>query len=390
MKKKIATIITLLLLTPFLLVTVASAANNETKPRVVVLAKDEVVNKDYFAAGDSVTLSGTVNGDAYLAGSNVIVEGTVNGDLIAAGGMVDIRGNILNNVRVAGGQIVVSAKIDKNLTVAGGSVNITDSAKIGGSLVAGAGTLSVFAPIGKSVNIGTGQATFGNTIGGDITAGAGQITLTPNAKVSGDLTYWSQSPAQIQPGAQILGKTTHNLPPAKVVERARPARILGIFTGVSLAFKIVGLLSALIIGLLLLKFFPIYTQRTVDVIAQKPWASLGIGFLTAVLTPIVLVILLITVIGIPIAMILLVTFLVVAYFAKIFVSLVFGQKFLQLFGQKIGSGWSLLSGLVIYGLITVVPILGWIVTILVVLFGLGAILLEEKDFYSQLKSKNLI
>lgn len=390
MKSKVVVIIVSLLVLPLIFTTIAFAANNQKKPKVVVLPKDEIVNKDYFAGGDSVTLSGTVNGDAYLAGGNVVVEGTVNGDLIAAGGMLDIRGKVTNDVRVAGGQIVVSAKIDKNLTVAGGSVNITDSAKIGGSVVSGAGNLSVFAPIGKGITVGAGQVTVGNTIGGDIFGGVGQITLTPSAKVTGDLTYWSQSPAQVQPGAQILGKTTHNLPPAKAVEQVKPAKILGIFTGVSLAFKIISLLSTLIIGLLMLKFFPAYTQRTVDVVAQKPWASLGIGFLTAVLTPILFVILLITVVGIPIAMILLATFLILAYFTRIFVSILVGQKIFEILGQKAGSGWSFLLGLVIYGLITILPIIGGIVTLLIVLFGLGAVLLEEKDFYSQLRSKNLI
>ncbi|OGD86591.1 hypothetical protein A2Z23_02160, partial [Candidatus Curtissbacteria bacterium RBG_16_39_7] len=376
--KKIVIIFTLFLTLPFILATLAFAANNERQQKVVVLPKDEIVNKDYFAAGDSVTLSGTVNGDAYLAGGNVVVEGTVNGDLIAAGGMLDIRGKVTNDVRVAGGQVVVSAKIDRNLTVAGGSVNITDSAKIAGSVVSGAGNLSIFAPIGKGITIGAGQVTVGNTVVGDIFGGVGQIILTPSAKVSGDLTYWSQSSAQIQPGAQVLGKSTHNLPPAKAIEGVKPTKILGVVTGVSLVFKIISLLSSFIIGLLLLKFFPTYTQRTVNIVAQKPWASLGIGFLTVVLTPIVFVILLITIIGIPIAMILLATFLIVVYFTRIFVSLLIGQKISAILGRKVGSGWSLILGLIIYGIITIPPVIGGIVTLLVVLFGLGAILLEEK------------
>ena len=54
MKKKVAIIVASLLVLPLIFTTIAFAANKETKPRVVVLAKNEVVNKDYFAAGDSV------------------------------------------------------------------------------------------------------------------------------------------------------------------------------------------------------------------------------------------------------------------------------------------------------------------------------------------------
>jgi len=388
--KKIVIFFASLLILPLFFVSVVSAQNNDKKPKNVVLAKDEVVNKDYFAAGDSVTLSGTVNGDAYLAGGNVIVEGTINGDLLVAGGMVEIRGKITDNVRAVGGQIVISAQVGKNLTVAGGTVNLTDSAKIGGSLVAGTGTLSVFSPVGKDLNIGVGQVTLGNTIGGGVRAGVGQLTLTPNAKVSGDLIYWSDAQAQIQSGAQVLGQTTHNLPPAKALKEAKPARILGIFTGASLALKIASFLWALIIGLLLLKFFPVYSRRTIEVMIKKPWASLGMGLLILILTPIIFLILLITVLGIPIAFVLLVTFLIIAYLAKIFVSIFIGQKVLRYFGSKTGSNWALLLGLVVYGIVTLIPILGPVVSLLVVIFGLGAVFLEEKDFYHQLRSKNLV
>ena len=387
--KKIFIVFISLLILPLFLTGVVFAKNSERQPKIVVLGKDEVVNKDYFAAGDSVTLSGIVNGDAYLAGGNVIVEGTINGDLLVAGGIVEIRGKVSNDVRAAGGQIVISAQIGKNLTVAGGTVNLTDSAKIGGSIAAGTGRLSVFSPIGKGANIGGGQVTLGNTIGGDVRVGVGQLTLTPNSKISGDLTYWSETGAQIQTGAQILGQTIHNLPPAKASE-VKPARILGIFTGPSLAMKIIGFLWAVVIGLLLLKFFPVYTQRTIGVITKKPWASLGMGLLVMILTPIIFLILLITVLGIPIAFVLLVTFLVIAYLAKIFVSILVGQKILRKFGSKAGSNWALLLGLVVYGIVTLIPILGSIVSLLVVLFGLGAVSLEEKDFYYQLRSKNLI
>jgi len=387
--KKVFIFFASLLILPLLLVSVVYAQSNNRQPKIVVLGKDEVVNKDYFAAGDSVTLSGTVNGDAYLAGGNVIVEGTINGDLLVAGGMVEIRGKVSDDVRAAGGQIVVSAQIGKNLTVAGGTVDLTDSAKIGGSLAAGSGTLSVFSPVGKDLNIGGGQATLGNTVGGGVRAGVGQLTLTPNAKVSGDLTYWSNAQAQIQSGAQVLGQTTHNLPPAKA-PKAEPTRILGIFTGPSLAMKILSFLWAAVIGLLFLKFFPVYTRRTVEVMIKKPWVSLGMGFLVLILTPIIFLILLITVLGIPIAFIFLVTVLIIAYLAKIFVSILIGQKILEKFGSKAGSNWALLLGLVVFGIVTLIPILGPIVTLLVVFFGLGAVFLEEKDFHHLLRSKNLI
>ena len=53
--------------------------------KVVVVEKDEMIDDDYFAYGETVTISGTINGDAYLAGGSVLVDGVVNGDLFVAG-----------------------------------------------------------------------------------------------------------------------------------------------------------------------------------------------------------------------------------------------------------------------------------------------------------------
>lgn len=390
MLKKLAVIFLLFFTLPLIVTSSVFAAKDKSEQKVVVLLKNEVVNKDYFAAGQTVTLSGTVNGDAYLAGGNVIVEGVVNGDLLAAGGVVTVRGKVKNDARLAGGQIVVSSEIGGSLTTAGGTVNLTDSAKIGGSLAAGAGTLSVFAPVGKGANIGAGQVTLGSKFGSDVTMAIGQLTLTPNTQIAGDLTYWSEQAAQIQEGAQVSGKTIHNLPPQKVVEEAQPTQFLGFIAGLSLIVKIISLISIFIVGLVLLKFFPVYTQRTVNVVLKKPGASFFVGLLTLILTPIIFVILLVTVVGIPLALIFLVSILFITWLAKIFVSLALGEKILGSVGQKGRRGWALVLGLIILGILTSIPFVGWIIWLLVVFFGLGAVVLEEKGFYSQLRSKNLI
>jgi hypothetical protein len=379
--RKITFIYIPLFILSFFMLHSAFANRESDKRREIVLPKNEILDKDYFAAGDSVILSGTVNGDVYLAGGGVVVEGLVNGDLFVAGGTVTIRGRVTHDARIGGGQIIVSGEIDGSLSVGGGSVSLTDSAKIGGSLLAGAGSLFVFAPVGKSATIGAGQVTLGNTIGGDIVAGISQITLTPNAKVVGNLVYWSKSNAQIQPGAQVLGKITHNLPHAEF----KPAKI-----GILLPFAIANIISSLIIGLLMLKFLPVYTQRTANAIIEQPWASLGVGFLTLVLFPAIFIILLVMVVGIPLAVILLFTFLIIAYMTKIFVSLVIGQKIFKFIGKQTKSGWELLAGLIVYGVITLIPIIGWIAVVLVFLFGLGAVILEKKDFYRQLRCENRV
>lgn len=381
MKRAFALLVLILVL--FILPITTWAQNNNGR-KDIVLPKNEVVNKDYFAAGNSVLLDGTVNGDAYLAAGNIVVNGTVNGDLLTAGGNIDIRGNVTGNVRAAGGNINISGIVNRHVTAAGGSINLTSSADIKGSLASAGGNLAIFSPIGKEANLAGGQATLGNKIGGDVNAFVGQLSLLSSASVNGNLTYQSQNTASISPEATVSGKVTQTLPPKKQEKEKQTA--IALFSFIS----IIDLLLSFIIGIALIKFFSAYFDNTTSVVAQKPWLSLGIGFLTAIVFPFALLLLLVTIIGIPIAVFLIFILAVFFYTAKIFVSFVIGQLILKQFNKDFHKIWSLLVGIIIYGIFTAIPILGWLISMTVGLIGAGAILISDKYFYQDLRRKKLI
>lgn len=370
----------------FLLLVTSSMAQETQRGQNIVLPPDQIVSADYFAAGNSVSLLGTVNGDAYLSGGNVFVDGVVNGDLLVAGGNINIRGRVLGNVRVAGGQVNIAGNIGRNLSMVGGSLRLESGSIIGGSLAAAGGSLDVFGPIGRGATFAVGQATLGSGVGGDVTSVVGKLILAPSARVAGSLNYTSSTPAEVQPGASVVGQIVQHQPPAR--PRADEAR--GVLTAAGLVATLLSLLSALILGLLLLRFFPGLTREKVGTLITRPWMSLLIGLIALIATPIIIFLLLITVIGIPLALITLAFYLITLYLAGIFTSLAIGTKLFELFGQKRTGGWALLLGLIVYGILTLIPIIGGIVTFIAVLVGLGAILLTWKDFYMRYSSKKLI
>jgi uncharacterized membrane protein len=50
-------------------------------------------------------------------------------------------------------------------------------------------------------------------------------------------------------------------------------------------------------------------------------------------------------------------------------------------GKQVRPVWALVIGLVVYSIATLVPFIGWWVTWLVILFGLGASLLADRTLY---------
>jgi F0F1-type ATP synthase assembly protein I len=352
------------------------------------LRADEVIGSDYFSAGDTVTLAGTVDGDAYLAGGNVDVTGTVNGDVLAAGGNVNISGKVNGNVRVAGGNLNISGTVGKNLTTAGGTIIVTDQAKINGSGVIVGGNVSLLAPITKGLTIGGGQVNIANQVGGDINAGVGKLTLSPLAKVNGNLIYWSEDVADISSQASVSGQITQNIPPKNSHQDKETGQKSS--AGGAIVFKIFSFITALVMGLLLLWLVPSFVERTTLTIYKSPLLSFGIGFLAVALTPFIVLLLLITLVGIPFIFVWLFVLVFSLWMAKVFISVAVGLWIVRVFRQKTSIYLAFSSGLVIYYLLSMIPVIGWIVGFISGMIGLGALMITKRNYYQDLRQKKII
>ncbi len=367
--------------------TTTSSAKNIASGEVVRLEQNEVVDKDYFAWGEKVEVLGTVNGDVYIAGGNLVIDGVINGDLLAAGGDVDIKGQVTGNVRVVGGDINVSGEIGRNITVVGGSINLEQSGRVGGSLVAAGGEVDIQAPVEKEATFAAGDVILGGSIGNGVLAGVSNLTLASDAKINGDLVYWSNETLTQNPGSTVSGKITHNLPRETKFDTSEVSSVLD---KISAVFTAIGTLSYLLIGLLFIRFFPGFSREVAKVIETKPFQSLGIGLLAIVLTPIIFILLLVTVIGIPLSLILLFGFFVLLYISKIFVALFIGQKLLEMINRKTSLYLSFIVGILVYQLFAIIPGVGIFVSIVTFFIGLGAVLISKKQVYQSLRSKEVI
>ncbi len=352
----------------------------------VNLGRGEIVDRDYFARGDTVTISGTVNGDVYAFGQRVIVDGLVNGDLIAVSAIVEILGNVSEDVRVGAGQVFIYGNIGGSLTAGSGNVLIDDNAIIGESIVIGAGSVIVDGRIGRGATIGAGELTLNSPLGGSVAAGVGQLIIGENASVDGDLNYWSDSEANIHPDAKITGKITRHIS-TDVGREIEKGRLPSIFEGL---FKLAIFLSTLLLGLVLIRLAPVFTQDVVKTFIKRPLFSIVSGLLYTVAAPIVFLILFITVVGIPFALILLFASIILCMFIKIFVSIYIGEFIQKRFKLHKSMNMALLVGLIIYTVVTRIPIIGWLFTLVASLAAIGAVVKTKKSYWQKLNSKKII
>ena len=319
-----------------------------------------------YTAGGNVIVNSKVTGDLYAAGGMVKIIGEVEDDLTLAGGNIDISGKVGGNLRVAGGNISLSSAVQEDLLAAGGNIFISESAAITGDLVIAGGNLDLQATVGGAAKIAGGTVVINSTINGNVNIIADQkLTFGPKSKILGKIVYRGNSDPVIQEGAQIGTIDRQPMP--------KHNRFTGGLFGIGI---VIGLLAFIAAGLLVMYLLRRELLVATDLMREEPWANLGIGAIALILTPILFVVLLITLIGYYIALIL-ITFYVFALLLSCLVGAVFLGRWLFGYIDKnmYGIDWRIIvAGVIAFEILKWIPFIGWLLAFLVSIAGFGAIL----------------
>lgn len=287
-----------------------------------------------------------------------------------------------------------SLKDDK--VVLGGSYSLDSGETLDGSLIIIGGTASLAegSTITGDVVLTGGTITAAGTINGDIVLIGGSAQLKGTVHVLGNMVSASSTVSQDE-GATIDGKIQEHatipflLPfstskpslPNTVPQVAKPKIDLHLdplMTAFGIGFRSFVLA---ILAMLLSMFFPNAIRKISRAILTAPIASGGIGFLTAILAPLVLVLIAITLIGIPITILgaLLLAFAVLLGWVAIGVEI--GTRIAEAFKSQWHIAVCAGVGTLLLTLVTEafgkIPCVGWIVPTLVGMLGLGAVILTR-------------
>jgi hypothetical protein len=240
------------------------------------------------------------------------------------------------------------------------------------------GTADLAAPIGRNVQAGAGTLTMQAPVGGDVQAQVSTLRLTDGANIGGSLTYTSDRDAEIAPGARVASGIQHLQPQAQPTPPvATPAW--------SVIDWVKGLVGLAVVGLLFIWLLPRFSEQTVEVAGTSFWASIGIGFALFVGVPLAALfafILGIIVGGWMLAFALLALYAMACAVGYAFAAIFTGNVVVQALRQRPQHlAWNLVEGLVVLGLIGLVPILGGLVAFLAAIFGLGAFALSIAAAY---------
>lgn len=394
---------------------------------------DGTVNGLVLAAGNSVTVNGTINGDLFAFGADVVIgpKAVVTGNVFGSARLLENSGRVDGSF--FGGAMTLKlnpqSSIARNLFFGGYNFEALNNSSVGRDFYMGGYQAVMNGSIGQNVNFAGGAAQIGGNIGGDarlelsgsdssnsfmksmstnntqmpeaLPAG---LSISPEAVIAGKLTYTSPveyaSAIQSQPAGGVVYQT-----PVPGNENSSTQISLPANNGVNhINFMntvwnfVRNFIALTIVGLLLVWLAPKLLQKTVAAAQSKPFQSAGVGVLSILIAYPGAFIAAIALIGIAILLALLtlgslnsivlglglsslgivmaVFTVLLKFVSKCIVAFLVGSLLMnQLFPNKIQghSIWAMVIGVFLYALIGAIPVIGWIVSLVVTLVGLGAI-----------------
>jgi len=332
---------------------------------------------DYFSAGGVLNVTELVEGDALLAGGQVSIVTEVHGDLLAAGGEVAIGGNIGDDVYAAGGTVNLDAIVSGNARIAGGDVTVGPATVIAGAASLNGGRVEFDGNTHQYLQVSAASVRLNGMVHGDAEIRAGDLEIGPETEVMGRLIYHGPEEPLVPEGAVIAQGIEFHESGSTLAFDAGRHEVRDAARGAGSVFWFLGifLVAALFTGL-----FPEFSRRAAGQVGSAPLRSLGLGFAVLVCTPVLAVLLLITVIGIPLSLMLITAYLLLLLLGWLVTATYIGQKILAALRGRgpTTRAWRLLAlllALVVLWLLGRVPYVGDWIRFLALIVGMGALVM---------------
>lgn len=331
----------------------------------------QTVSNEVWIVAESVNLRGEARDDVFALADRIELAGDLGNDVWAAGDEVVFTGQAGDHGRFFGRRVEVGGKIGSSLTAAGSSIQLgKDSSVKGDALLAGESVV-VEGQIGGQTRVMASSATIGGKLAGRLRIIAEDIVVMPGAEIRGDLVYTSPKELFLDEKVKLGGQLIRKEAPAAAMPAPQPTARQTVGVQVFLY------LCALVVAVPFMAAFPQFTGRAVRCVRRSPWKSLFAGFAALCLMPMLAFFALLTVVGIPFGVLLLMTYVILIYLAKLVPALALGGVLLRRGGpQSFGRALTALAfGLVLVYVAAAIPAAGSLAGFVVVLLGLGAMIL---------------
>ncbi len=339
------------------------------------LTSPAIESNELWVAADSITISGQMEQAFFGAARTANLNGVFGQDIWLLAERLEGSPFVRQNVRLAAKEdIHFEGRCDGNLMAfAGDMIEIGGLARVGGNALIMAPKVILSGHIEGNVRVLASQLIVAGRIDGDIDARPGHINVLPGAQIGGQIRHRDDS----DPGerARLVPRVRRSRP---VEPGIQPVRREWVATGWLGQVYLFG--ATLLGGLFFLVLLPEYAGRSVRCVRSSFWKSFLAGAIWFIFIPLGILLVALTLIGLPLALVLALLYGILLYASRMIVALALGGILLRRRGvQSFGTATiALLLGLLFLYLGVNVPIIGPWITWIVMLSGFGALLLAMR------------
>lgn len=323
----------------------------------LIVPEGEVVTEDLYVFAEHTIIEGVLQGDLFVVTGRLDVAGRVEGDVMGlVGGPASISGEVTGSVRIVAADLDVGGTVGDDVAAVAGEA--TFGGAVGRDLLAMTVRLGVGGSVGRDVRSHSFTASVDGRVGRDVLLRSDRLTLGASAEVAGDVLYRASSDAAVDPGASVIGRLT----------RIRTITPLWA-SAVGRVFALLSLLGLLFAGFLAMWAFPGLSADAEERVRSAPGRSALIGAGVLLLPPLMVLPLFLSLIGIPVALLLLVVWLVALFLGPLPAVTAAGGRLVRGRG---GAALALLVGVLAWrGAMWLFPVLAGLLYLGALLVGLG-------------------
>lgn len=331
----------------------------------VIVQEGRVIEEDLFAGAARVVIDGTIQGDLTVATRSLVINGVVEGDVNGVAWSVDIAGEVGGSVRAVAWEMDVTGSVGDDILTLARSLEVDGT--VGRDVLVAALSARNSGQVGGEIR---GELVWSLYLDGsvaeDVDVGVHRLTITDTAAV-GSAVNWRQGLI----GQNIRGWTTRteisNSADLGLVSEVRPIATDITVRALRLLLQLLRFVGLLFTGMLLLYLFPRLTERAVDRAWSRPVASFLVGVGVFVLVPILAVLTLFTIVMAPVALLAVGLWLFGLFAGAI--------PALTALGRRVtGKGLlgSFMVAAVAWRILRMIPLVGFFIFLLAVIWGMGA------------------
>ena len=364
---------------------------------------DTTYDEDIYIGGNSIRFQSSLTGDLLGGSRDLAFSGHCEGDLIWGAQHITINGPIDRTARLFGQDIEINAPIGRDLLAFGGLIIIGPGTKIMKSGNLFGGNVQFNGLVGENLRIEADKVSISGTINGNLDIEAKNLEIKPNTVIEGNLIYKTPEKAKIESSVKIGGETKWTEIQAKARESKYKAfKPITFFVDMFLVFNFVisiiifvitivlgnsaiipiMFLALIICGIVIVSLNRNFATRAVGVLEKRFFASFGLGILLILLFPIASFLALISLVGIPLAILILFIFGMVSFIGSIYAAQFVGCAIGRLLnlGRRPLSILTLLIGIIVLAGLILIPVIGWIIAFVVISSGFGSVILSLERF----------